>query len=179
MVDKLLRHELRDVKARSFSTRHAAAAGAFAWAEDAEPYLKEVVGELAQRSIPQPVAEHLGRLYGTEWHILADLIDSDAALGESMSSSSSDIAAQVVFAVTHESARTLSDIVDRRLVMGTIGEVSLNDLQRVANIAGPLWGWDIQQIDNEVRHEFDRRQVINAHWKTPVPSRIWSPTQSK
>jgi len=179
MVEKLLRHELRGVKVRSFSTRRVAAAGAFAWAEDAEPYLVDVVGELAQRSISLPVAEHLARLYGTEWHLLAELIDNDASLADPMSMTSSDIAAQVVFAVTHESARTLSDIVDRRLIMGTIGGVSIGDLQRVATIAGPLWGWDKQQIDIEVRHEFDRRQVIDAHWKTPVPSQIWSPTQSQ
>lgn len=172
MVERLLRHELRGVRTRSVSTRRAAAAGSFAWAEDAEPYLVDVVSELGQRDVSLPAAELVARLYGTEWRHLAELIEADARLSGRISESSADIAAQVVFAVTHESARTLSDIVDRRLVLGTVGGVSMNDLQQVANIAGPLWGWDGQRIDDEVRREFNRRQVIDAHWKTPVPSRI-------
>lgn len=174
MVDKLLRHELHGASARSTSTRRAAVAGSFAWAEDAEPYLLDVVNGLSRRSIPGPVAEHVARLYGTEWRLLADLVETDSALAERISSSSKDIAAQVVFAVTHESAYTLSDIVDRRLVLGTVGGVTIADLRRVAAIAGPLWGWDGQQIDQEVQREFNRRSVIEAHWKTPVPNRILS-----
>lgn len=172
MVDQLLRYELRGVRTRSFSTRCSQAAGSFAWAEDAEPYLVDVVEELGCRNVPALVAEHLARLYGTEWRLVAELIEVDSRLGAQIGSKGPDIAAQVVFAVTHESAHTLSDIVDRRLVMGTVGVVSRDDLQRVAELAGPLWGWDEQRIDHEVRREFDRRQVIEAHWKTPTLSRL-------
>lgn len=174
MVERLLQHELQGVSTRSVSTRRAAAAGSFAWAEDAEPYLVDVVGEFGQRGISMSAAEHVARLYGTEWRLLAELIEADASLSERISESSADIAAQVVFAVTHESARTLSDIVDRRLVLGTVGGVRRDDLVRVANIAGPLWGWDEQRIDDEVRREFNRRQAIDAHWKTSVPGQVRS-----
>ncbi|MFM1751613.1 MAG: glycerol-3-phosphate dehydrogenase [Actinomycetota bacterium] len=64
--------------------------------------------------------------------------DVEGALAQRISPSTFDIAAQVVFAVVYETARTLSDIVDRRLVLGTVGSVSIDAIRTDANIAGPL-----------------------------------------
>jgi glycerol-3-phosphate dehydrogenase len=178
MVEKLLDHEFQSVSPRVTSTRRVAAAGSFAWAEDAEPYLEDVVQELGQQNVPAEVAQHLARLYGTEWRLLSNLLDGDGRLAQRISTSTFDIAVQVVFAVVYESARTLSDIVDRRLVLGTVGSVRVDAIRKVANIAGPLWGWDEQRIENEVRREFDRREVIESHWRTPLPSRIRSRSHS-
>lgn len=167
MVDRLLENELSMSAPRAASTRRIAVAGAFAWAEDAEPFLIAVEQEMS--SVPADVARHIARLYGTEWRVVAEVIEQDRSLVARIGERSSDIAAQVVVAVTHEGARTLSDIVDRRLVLGTIGTVSTAELQRVAEIAGPLLGWDRATEAAEVRAESVRRQALEAHWRNRTP----------
>ena len=74
---------------------------------------------------------------------MIDLVASDAELGRRIAERPGrlDIAAQVVVAVRDELALTLADIVDRRLVLGTLGQVEPAELQRVARIAAPLLGW--------------------------------------
>ena len=167
MVDRLLESELSMLPSRAASTRRIAVAGAFAWAEDAEPFLTAVEHDMS--SVPADVARHIARLYGTEWRIVADLIAGDPTLAARIGQRSLDIGAQVVMAVVHEGARTLSDIVDRRLVLGTIGMVTESELQRVAAIAGPLLGWDRETEVAQVRVESIRREAIDARWRKGIP----------
>jgi glycerol-3-phosphate dehydrogenase len=99
-------------------------------------------------------------LYGREYVEILHLVLSDRRLAEVLPSG--EITAQVVFAVTHEGARTLSDIVDRRLVLGTVGRVSVEALRLVAGVAGPLLGWDAQRQVDEVVAEDARRTSLAA-----------------
>ena len=168
MVDELLKNELKMVRSRPFDSRSSAAGGAFAWAEDAEPFITEAAMMMNEHGIPVHLGEHIARLYGTEWVRIDAIVQQNPEFARQLSPQCNDIEAQIVFAVTEEGARTLSDIVDRRLVIGTIGSVSREVLERVALIAGPLLGWDELAIQDAIRHEFDRRTVIATHWRTPV-----------
>ena len=168
MVDELLKNELKMVRSRPFDSRSSAAGGAFAWAEDAEPFITEAAMAMNEHGIPVHLGEHIARLYGTEWVRVDAIVQQNPEFARQLSPQCNDIEAQIVFAVTEEGARTLSDIVDRRLVIGTIGSVSREVLERVASIAGPLLGWDELAIQDAIRHEFDRRTVIATHWRTPV-----------
>ena len=168
MVDELLKNELKMVRSRPFESRSSAAGGAFAWAEDAEPFITEAAMAMNEHGIPVHLGEHIARLYGTEWVRIDAIVQQNPEFARQLSPQCNDIEAQIVFAVTEEGARTLSDIVDRRLVIGTIGSVSREVLERVASIAGPLLGWDELAIQDAIRHEFDRRTVIATHWRTPV-----------
>ena len=168
MVDELLKNELKMVRSRPFDSRSSAAGGAFAWAEDAEPFITEAAMAMNEHGIPVHLGEHIARLYGTEWVRIDAIVQQNPEFARQLSPQCNDIEAQIVFAVTEEGARTLSDIVDRRLVIGTIGSVSSEVLERVASIAGPLLGWDELAIQDAIRHEFDRRTVIATHWRTPV-----------
>ena len=168
MVDELLKNELKMVRSRPFDSRSSAAGGAFAWAEDAEPFITEAAMAMNEHGIPVHLGEHIARLYGTEWVRIDAIVQQNPEFARQLSPQCNDIEAQIVFAVTEEGARTLSDIVDRRLVIGTIGSVSREVLERVALIAGPLLGWDELAIQDAIRHEFDRRTVIATHWRTPV-----------
>jgi glycerol-3-phosphate dehydrogenase len=168
MVDELLKNELKMVRSRPFDSRSSAAGGAFAWAEDAEPFIAEAAMAMNEHGIPVHLGEHIARLYGTEWVRIDAIVQQNPEFARQLSPQCNDIEAQIVFAVTEEGARTLSDIVDRRLVIGTIGSVSREVLERVASIAGPLLGWDELAIQDAIRHEFDRRTVIATHWRTPV-----------
>ncbi len=160
MVDALFEHELRDVRRVRADSRRAAAVGTFAWARDAGPFLADAGRELVDAGLSTRSAEIIARLYGTEYVEILHLVLSDRRLAELLPSG--EITAQVVFAVTHEGARTLSDIVDRRLILGTIGRVSADALHTVAGVAGPLLGWDTQRQRDEVAVEADRRATLAA-----------------
>ena len=168
MVDELLINELKGVRSRPFDSRSSAAGGAFAWAEDAEPFITDAAMAMNEHDIPLHIGEHIARLYGTEWTRIDAIVQQNPSMAQQLSPNCNDIEAQIVFAVTDEGARTLSDIVDRRLVIGTIGPVSREVLERVAAIAGPLLAWDESTTLDAIRREFDRRTVIATHWRTPV-----------
>lgn len=167
MVDALFRHELQGRRDSGWNSRRALAFGAFAWAEDAEPYLRRGVAALVAAGVSVRSAEHVVRLYGAEHRQIVDLVAADPHLATVIDaqSSSPDIAAQVVFAVANEAACTLSDIVDRRLGLGTVGGVNDDTLRRVAAIAGPLLGWDAQREATEVDEEMSRRRAAEFGWR--------------
>jgi glycerol-3-phosphate dehydrogenase len=167
MIDELFANELRDKTSAPWSSRRATAAGAFAWAEDAEPYLRRGVERLRAVGMGLRSAEHVVRLYGTEHAAIAEMVESDASLGEMLDpiSTSADVGAQVVYAVTHEGARTLSDIVDRRLTLGTVGPIGVDVFNRVAALAGPALGWDAQRQIDEVAREVARRALVESCWR--------------
>jgi glycerol-3-phosphate dehydrogenase len=168
MVDRLFENELSGLRSRRFDSRRTAAFGAFAWAEDADPFLQAAADELVSLGLTTRSAETVARLYGSEYSRIADIVRADADLARAVGADAHDVGAQVVFAVTHESALTLSDVIDRRLVVGTTGQVSRTTLENVARIAAPLWGWDDRRIVDEVRREHDRRTVTTTHWRTPT-----------
>lgn len=157
MVDELFSHELRSLREVKTTSRRGAAFGSFAWARDAGPYLADAGRELVDAGLSTRSAELIARLYGTEYVDILHLVREDPRLAESLPSG--DVAAQVVFAVANEGARTLSDIIDRRLVLGTIGRVDKTHLESVARIAAPLLGWDVERAEREVAVEDAKRRA--------------------
>jgi glycerol-3-phosphate dehydrogenase len=169
MVGTLLRSPaLEGVRHREFDSARLAAAGAFAWADDAQPYLDAATSARPGLPLDHDVRLHLARLYGTEHERILDLVERDGSLARRISDRPGrlDIAAQVVFAVVEEGARTLSDIVDRRLVVGTLGGVTREEMERVAVAAGPVLGWDHDTMVARVDAELARRAALEARWRS-------------
>lgn len=171
MVDLLARNELAGVAMSPSATRHQGTAGAFAWAEDAEPFLLDATEKLVRVGLSGREARHVARLYGTEWTRLGDMIAAEPALGKRLSDSTDDVAAQVVFAVIAEGARTLSDIVDRRLVLGTLGRVGVETLESIAAIAAPFLGWSPEECAAQARRESERRSALSHGWRSRISER--------
>lgn len=142
---------LREVRTRPFSSRRAPVSGAFAWAADAAPYLDGAVRGRRDVDLPADVRLHLARLYGTAHTELLDLVAGDPSLGRRLSTRPGrlDIAAQVVHAVVAESARTAADVIDRRVVLGTLGGVTPAEVHAVVAIMAPLLGWDEGRCERE------------------------------
>ncbi len=87
---------------------------------DYEEYLREALPEMAARHKVAPeLVRHLISFYGASAEKVLGLAETEPVLGESISSESSDIYAQVLYSVMEEGARTLSDIVLRRMQLGT------------------------------------------------------------
>ena len=113
------------------------------------------------------VRAHLARLYGTEHERILDLVEHDPTLGRRLSDRPGrwDIAAQAVFAVTDEAARTLSDVLDRRLVLGTLGRLSREEIANVVEVVGPMLGWSEGAALAAIDVECARRAALEARWR--------------
>ncbi len=145
--------------------------GAFAWATDAAPFLEQAARSRPHLPLSIRFRNHLARLYGTECERLYDLIEHDGSLANRISEREGclDLAAQAVFAVTDEGARTLADVLDRRLVLGTLGRVTADEIERLARLIGPLLGWSEGSTIAAAETEVARRAAIEARWRTSKP----------
>jgi glycerol-3-phosphate dehydrogenase len=109
---------------------------------DYEDYLREEVPELSARHKVSPeLVRHLIGLYGSRADRVLELMEADPALGEPVSPESRDIFAQVAYSVMEEGARTLSDIILRRMHVGITGSRGLPQAQKIAEIAGRELKW--------------------------------------
>lgn len=159
---------LAGVPTRRYDSSREPALGAFAWAMDAGPFLDEAVRSRPGLPIPVPVRRHLARLYGTEYERIYDLVERDPDLATRISDRDGcyDIAAQAVFAVVAEGALTLADILDRRLILGTLGRVTSAELARLADVVAPLLGWSHGAAVSAAEVEDMRRVALEQRWLT-------------
>jgi len=83
----------------------------------------------------------LVKMYGTELDSLMRIAALDSKLAIRLNDEG-EMGAQVVYAIRHEMAQTLNDILLRRIGMGTLGYPGEALLSRVADIAAVEAGWD-------------------------------------
>jgi glycerol-3-phosphate dehydrogenase len=104
-------------------------------------YLREAVPELAARHKVAPeLARHLIGFYGSRAEKVLMLASSEH-LGREISTESRDIEAQVLYSVLEEGARTLTDVVLRRMHLGTTASRGRNQVDKLAEIAGRGLAW--------------------------------------
>ncbi|HKE67738.1 MAG TPA: glycerol-3-phosphate dehydrogenase/oxidase [Nocardioidaceae bacterium] len=109
---------------------------------------------LAERSgLHEVWIEHLLNRYGALIHEVLELIASDKSLGEPLEGAEDYLRAEVVYAVTHEGARHLDDIMTRRT------RISIETFDRgdraceaAAALIGEALGWSDGQSAREVEH---------------------------
>lgn len=107
---------------------------------------------LAQRSgLSDAKVEHLLNRYGSLIHGVLNLIEKDPSLAEALEGSEDYLRAEAVYAVTHEGARHLTDVLTRRT------RISIESWDRgvgaattVAKLMQPLLGWDEEYTEREI-----------------------------
>jgi glycerol-3-phosphate dehydrogenase len=103
--------------------------------------------------------KRLSGIYGSRATHIITLAKSDAGLAEKIDSIETVLAAEVVFALRHEMAVSLIDIVHRRLMTGLLPDqgASMND--RIATIAAAEAGWDSkeQELQLTALQEYNER----------------------
>lgn len=112
----------------------------------------DVFVEKARRDNPDfdaKTIEWLARHYGTELDRVLAIARQDPLLARPLDGDG-EIAAQVVYAVRAEMARTLEDIVVRRTGVGTLGFPGDEVLDTVATIAARELGWDEARRQSEL-----------------------------
>ncbi|HEX2313614.1 MAG TPA: glycerol-3-phosphate dehydrogenase/oxidase [Thermomonospora sp.] len=94
--------------------------------------------------------EQLLRRYGTLLDEVLSLIEADPELAKPLPSSDAYLRAEVVYATTHEGARSVEDVLARRTRVSIESRDRGTDSARVtAALMGPVLGWDEDRIDRE------------------------------
>ncbi|UYM04229.1 glycerol-3-phosphate dehydrogenase/oxidase [Solicola gregarius] len=112
--------------------------------------------------------EHLLGRYGSLIGELLALVADDASLGKPIGGADDYLRAEVVYAVTHEGARHLDDVLTRRT------RVSIETFDRgtscaaeVAELMAGVLGWDDAQRDREVEHYVKRVEAERESQEMP------------
>ena len=105
---------------------------------------------IANGALPPLVAKRLLALYGVRAANIAALVIDDASLAEIVDEKSGALAAEVLFAVNEEFARTLTDVMARRLLLAFEPDHGIQSAERIAEIMASINGWDEDRIQNEI-----------------------------
>ncbi len=101
--------------------------------------------------------DHLLGRYGGMVDEILDLLTDDPTLAEPLIHAEDYLCAEVVYAVTHEGARHLDDVLTRRtrISIETFDRGALA-AQQVAELMGEVLGWDRPRVAEEVDHYLRR-----------------------
>jgi glycerol-3-phosphate dehydrogenase len=119
--------------------------------KDLDRYARvNAAGHARRLGIDQSTIEHLIRIYGSRYSQVLALAEQDAALLAPVSRDHPDIMAQVVHAVIREGARTLPDVLLRRLTVGLSASRGRDGADAVAGVMAELLEWDGTRVQEEV-----------------------------
>ena len=93
----------------------------------------------------------LVRQYGAEVHDVLHVASGDSSLLSRVAAGRESIGAEVVYAVEHEMARQLADVVFRRTGLGTLGHPGEPALERCAAIMATRLGWSAAERAEQLR----------------------------
>ncbi|HLR85412.1 MAG TPA: glycerol-3-phosphate dehydrogenase C-terminal domain-containing protein, partial [Nocardioidaceae bacterium] len=118
--------------------------------------------------LPEPRIEHLLGRYGSLVEEVLELVAGDSSLGDAIASADDYLRAEVVYAVSHEGARHIDDVLTRRT------RVSIEEFDRgtgaareVADLMAGVLGWDEAQRDREVEHYLKRVEAERESQQMP------------
>jgi len=106
------------------------------------------------------VARHLVHFYGSQADKVTALTEDHHELAQQIHPHYPDIAAQVIYGIQNEQARSLSDIMLRRTSLGTHAGLGLECLDRVVELAAPLLDWD---ADEQRQQKRDYQNWVEKH----------------
>ena len=120
---------------------------------------------------------HLAARYGHAANLVMRLAAVDSALATTISPDLPDIAAEAAFAVDHEQAHTVADVLLRRTRLGLLDARRLCDPnaegpRKVARAMGGQLGWDGARVEREVA---DWYEVARAEGLVPEAAGVRVP----
>jgi glycerol-3-phosphate dehydrogenase len=112
--------------------------------------------------------EHLLNRFGSLATEVLDLIADDPSLGEPLPGADDYLRAEVVYAVTHEAARHLEDVLTRRTRISIEAwDRGVSSAPVVAELMAPLLGWSEVQRENEIAHYLKRVEAERLSQEQP------------
>jgi glycerol-3-phosphate dehydrogenase len=133
-------------------TKKRALPGAVGLDRPGWPALEALAGELAaSHALAPELATHLASIYGVRARALVERMAARPELAERMQPDLPYVWAEVEFAVTHDLARTLDDVLSRRVPLLLTGrDQGLDVVERVADLAGAHLGWSPERRGREL-----------------------------
>ena len=119
--------------------------------DDVAAFTREAVDRHAAL-IDRETTEHLVRHYGAEIDAVVGAAAGEPDGCRPLAPARESIEAEVVFAVEHEMARQLTDVLFRRTGVGTVGHPGDACLRRCAAIMGSRLGWTDAMRDDQISH---------------------------
>ena len=99
---------------------------------------------------------HLAQRYGTELEAVLRIAAESPDFARPLIDGLPYIAAEAIFAVRHEMALTLDDVLSRRTRARIVDRrATLASARRVAELIGPELGWTNEELENQVRDFLD------------------------
>jgi len=96
-------------------------------------------------------ADRLARAYGTRADRVLDLVQRDPELGRPILEGRPQIRAEAAYAVTHELALHVEDVLYRRTRLGLeTRDGTAEAAERVARVMAPRLGWDAERVAGEI-----------------------------
>ncbi|MDQ1482611.1 MAG: glycerol-3-phosphate dehydrogenase, partial [Actinomycetota bacterium] len=112
--------------------------------------------------------EHLLQRYGSLATEVLDLCAADPVMAEALSGAQDYLAAEVVYAVSHEGARHLDDVLTRRTRISIeTWDRGLSAAVQVASLMAPVLGWSGKQQRREIEHYRARVEAERASQQQP------------
>ncbi len=117
----------------------------------------------ADSGLPTWRIEHLLRRYGSKLHEVLSLADDDPGLLDPVAGAETYLRVELRYAVTHEGALHLTDILARRTRMSIeTRHRGVDSAMEAARIVAPVLGWDEQRIAEEVGGYTERVRAERA-----------------
>lgn len=164
---ELLRELGEDVTARSETTKHRPLPGAVG----VEPADLEGVAAIGRRLMSEhgldvDTATHLCGVYGARAIELGATIAADRGLGERLDPELPYVWAEIDFAATHDLARTVEDVLQRRVPLLLVSrDQGLGVCERVAARLAQLLGWDAATTA-KLLEEYRAEVALSRRWRT-------------
>jgi glycerol-3-phosphate dehydrogenase len=105
---------------------------------------------VAESGLDEPVSRRLLSLYGAKAVNVLEMARRDPALRAVYDTKRGAIGAEVVYGIRHEFARTLTDVLMRRTMLGLDPELNAGSVEVAAEIMGAQEGWSPARIASEV-----------------------------
>lgn len=149
---------------RSFDSRFLPLSTSFGSYDTVADSLRAAVYRAPTAALDEATRIHLARLYGTEHVRILELVLADPVLAQRLDPTGDclDIRAQAVYAVAHEAAVTLAGILDRRLVLGTLGPVAPAAVRATADAITAVLGWDGDTAASQVAEYLAGQQRVQG-----------------
>lgn len=119
--------------------------------------LDRVTEVAATAGLPEQTVTHLLGRYGSLTDEIFDLIAAVPALAEPIPGAEDYLAAEAVYAATHEGALHLDDLLTRRTRISIeVPDRGLRAAPEIARLIAPHLGWDDERTNTEINRYFDR-----------------------
>lgn len=105
--------------------------------------------------------EHLVHNYGSDIDEFINFIDSDKTLLKPISSKQPDILGQAAWAIEHEMALTLNDVLFRRTSIGLLG-ITENEVANVAKLMANYLQWNSKQTKHQINAAMEKINMVKS-----------------